>query len=173
MSPRRSVAIAALVLLLGQAFPASAEDWRGPVLEVFRQVVFDPTTYAPAVTSFTAERLDWKSSQVFFQHGYVEHNPQFTISGRPDDVPLSYSAGNRQIVANSLADLSASAMNNISSRVIERLLMARYPDRQKLIRAFCWIERVSFAVTLGTIQSSRHFRQWRENNRLARELGYR
>jgi hypothetical protein len=35
-----------------------------------------------------------------------------------------------------------------------------------------WIERISFAVSLGTVQSSKHFRQWRENERLARELGY-
>jgi hypothetical protein len=172
MSPRRSVVVAALLLLLGQPHPALAQDWPGPVSDVFRQVVFDPTTYAPAVLSFTAERLDWKSSQVFFQHGYVEHNPQFTISGRPDDVPISYGAGKRRITANALADLTASAMNNVSSRVVERVLIARFPKRQKLIRALGWVERISFATTLATVQSSRHFRQWRENERLARELGY-
>lgn len=172
MSRCRSIAVAAFVLLASQPFPASAQDWPGPVSDVFRQVVLDPTTYAPAAVSFTAYRLDWKSSQVFFQHGYVEHNPQFTISGRPDDTPISYGAGTRRITANALADLTASAMNNVSSRVVERVLIARFPKRQKLIRALGWVERISFAASLATIQSSRHFRQWRENERLARELRY-
>jgi hypothetical protein len=173
MSLRLSPAVVAFVLLLSQALPASGQDWPGPVSDVFKQVVLDPTTYAPAALSFTAERLDWKSSQVFFQHGYVEHNPEFTISRRPDDVPIGYGAGNRRITANALADLAASAMNNVSSRVVERLLIARFPQRQKMIRALGWIERIAFAASLATIQSSNHFRQWRKNERLARELGYR
>ena len=172
MSRCRSIAVAAFVVLASQPFPAAAQDWPGPVSDVFRQVVFDPTTYAPAVVSFTAERLDWKSSQVFFQHGYVEHNPQFTISGRPDDLPISYGAGNRRITANALGDLAASVINNVSCRVVERVLIARFPKRRGLVRALGWVERISFAASLATIQSSRHFRQWRENERLAGELGY-
>ena len=173
MSQRRSLVVVAFILLLSQPFPASAQDWPPPAWDVFKQVVFDPTTYVPAAVSFTAERLDWKSSQVFFQHGYVEHNPQFTMSGLPDDVPISYGAGNRRITANALTDLAASAMNNVSNRVVERVLIARFPKRQKLIRVLGWIERISYAASLATVQSANNFRQWRENERLARELGYR
>jgi hypothetical protein len=165
-----SLAVVVLALVIAPQ-PALAED-ESAAWSVFRQVVFDPTTYAPAITSYTAERLDWKSSQVFFQHGYLEQNPQFTVTGRPDDFPIGYGAGNQQILENALKDLGASAINNTTSRVIERMLMDRYPGRRTLIRTIGWIERISFAVALATVQSSEHFRQWRENGRLARELGY-
>ena len=137
-----------------------------PSTSIFRQVVFDPTTFGPAITSYTAERLDWKSSQVFFHHGYVEHNPQFTVSGFADDVPLGYAAGNRVILKNAMQDLGASLINNVVARIVERTLVRRHPNREKLIRTIGWIERISFAVSLATVQSANHFRQWRENERL-------
>jgi hypothetical protein len=164
--------IAGFLALMGAA-PARAADWPSAVESVFKQVVFDPTTYSPAITSYTAERLDWKSSQIFFEHGYVEHNPQFTISGFPDDIPVGYDAGKRIILRNALGDLGTSLIHNTAVRIIERELLERHPERQKLIRAIGWIERISFAVTLASIQSANHFRQWRKNEQLARELGYR
>jgi hypothetical protein len=154
------------------AAPLHAEGVATATREIFKQVALDPTTFGPAAVSYTAERLDWKSSQVFFQHGYLEHNPQFTISGRPDDVPISYGAGKSVILKNALMDLGTSAVNNAAVRIVERFLSNKYPNRKKLIRTMGWIERISFAVSLGTVQSSKHFRQWRENERLARELGY-
>jgi hypothetical protein len=162
----------ALVLPLVLTSVASAQE-PSPVWTVVKQVAADPTTYAPAVVSFTAERLDWSSSQVFFERGYVEKNPQFTISGRPDDLPLRYGAGNHVITMNALADLRSSALNNLTSRVIEHVLLTRYPHRQKLIRTIGWIERISFGAALAYTQSSRHFEQWRYNIQAARELGYR
>jgi len=152
---------------------AQADDWPSPAESIVKQVMLDPTTLAPALTSYTAERLDWKSSQVFFAHGYLEHNAQFTISGLVDDVPVRYAAGKRIILKNALEDLSASLVNNVVARLVERSLARRYPRREKLIRTIGWIERISFAVSLATVQSASHFRQWRENDRLARELGYR
>ena len=166
-------AVAPFVLLSMAPTPAHADDWPSAAGSIFTQVVFDPTTFAPAITSYTAERLDWKSSQVFYQHGYLEHNPQFTVSGFADDVPISYAAGKRVILRNSLEDLGASLVNNVVVRIVERTLVQRHPRREKLIRKIGWIERISFAVSLATIQSANHFRQWRENGRLARELGYR
>jgi hypothetical protein len=166
-------AVAALVLLSMAPTFAHADDWPSAAESIFTQVVFDPTTFAPAITSYTAERLDWKSSQVFLQHGYLEHNPQFTVSGFADDVPISYAVGKRVILKNSLEDLGASLINNVVARIVERELVLRHPGREKLIRTIGWIERISFAVSLGSVQSANHFRQWRENARLARELGYR
>jgi len=166
-------AVAALALLAMASTAARADDWPSAAESIFRQVVFDPTTFAPAITSYTAERLDWKSSQVFFQHGYLEHNPQFTVSGVTDDVAVSYATGKRIIAKNSLEDLGASLINNVVARVIERSLVLRHPKREKLIRTIGWIERISFAIGLGSVQSANHFRQWRENERLAREMGYR
>jgi hypothetical protein len=152
---------------------ANAEDWPSAAETIFAQVVSDPTTFAPSITSYTAERLDWKSSQVFFQHGFVESNPQFTVSGFVDDVPLSYTAGKRVILRDSLSDLGSSLVNNAAARIVERTFVRHYPKREKLIRTIGWIERISFAVSFATVQSANHFRQWRENARDARELGYR
>jgi hypothetical protein len=168
----RTATLPAALVLLALSSVARAQE-PSPVWTVLKQVAVDPTTYAPAVVSFTAERLDWGSSQVFFEHGYVEQNPQFTISGRPNDLPLHYSAGNHVITMNALADLRSSVLNNLTSRAIEHVLLTRYPHRRKLIRTFGWIERISFGVTLAYSQSSRHFEQWRHNTQVARELGYR
>jgi hypothetical protein len=167
------IAVAAIACQPIAAAAAYAQDRASIAWSVARQITFDPTTYAPAIISHTAERLDWKSSQVFFQHGYVERNPQFTISGRPDDVPIGYGAGNRIILGNALKDLGSSAINNAGVAVVERLLLARFPNHPKLIRRLGWAERIAFAASLASVQSATHFRQWRENERLARELGYR
>jgi hypothetical protein len=170
--PGTSHLVIAGLLVSIAAAPVHADGVAEAARDIFKQVVFDPTTYAPAAIHYTAERLDWKSSRVFFQHGYLERNPQFTISGHPDDIPLSYEDGKTVIVGNALMDLSSSLINNTAVRVVERILIAKHPDRQKLIRVLGWIERISYAVSLATVQSSRHFRQWRENDRLAIELGY-
>ena len=168
----RIATLAAALVLLALSSVARAQE-PSPVWTVVKQVAVDPTTYAPAVISFTAERLDWASSQVFFKHGYTEQNPQFTISGRPNDLPLHYSAGNHVIAMNALADLRSSVLNNLTSRVVEQVLLTRYPHRKKSIRTRGWIERISFGAALAYTQSSRHFEQWRHNTQVARELGYR
>jgi hypothetical protein len=167
------LAAAALVALLIAPPPAHAADWPSAARGVFARVVFDPTTYGPAITSYTAERLDWHSSQVFFQHGYLEHNPQFTVSGFADDVPVGYAAGKRIILRNSLEDLAASLTNNVAAAIIERTFIGRHPRREKLIRTIGWIERISFAVALASGESAKHFRQWRDNVDRARQLDYR
>ena len=171
--PRILCVTVALVLLSMAGTPAFADEWPSAVASIFRQVVFDPTTFGPAVTSYAAERLDWKSSQVFFQHGYIEHNPQFTVSGLSDDVAIGYAAGKRVILKNSLEDFGASLTNNVVARIVERTVVRRHPKREKLIRTISWIERMSFAISLASVQSASHFRQWRENERRARELGFR
>jgi hypothetical protein len=124
--------VAALVLLSLAPTSAHADDWPSASWSIFTQVVSDPTTFAPAITSYTAERLDWKSSQLFFQQGYLEHNAQFTLSGYPDDVPISYSAGKEVILKNSLEDLGASLVNNVAARIVERTLVARHPKRENI-----------------------------------------
>src|SRR3981081_690868 len=57
---------------------------------IVKQVVLDPTTYAPAVIAYDATVRDWKPSQPFFNNGFMEQNQRFTISGRPNDVPVAY-----------------------------------------------------------------------------------
>ena len=171
MSISRPIVIALITLM---ASSASAQD-RGRasfVRDVVQKVIVDPTTYAPAILGLEATRLDWRSSQVFFQNGWSERNSRFTVSGQADDMPIGYAAGNRKILMDSIANLQLSLVNNASARVMERLLMPRYPNHHKLIRAIGWIERSAMASYWSYRLSAGHLRQWRENERLARRLGY-
>lgn len=173
-----SAVLISLVLLssVGNA-RAQAVDPEGPrisssVVDVTRGVVLDPTTYAPAAILYQSMRLDWRSSQPFFQHGYVEANDRYTVSGRAHDVPVSFAQGNRKILTDSLLNLPASFANNTTSRVVERMLTQRFPNHPKIIRALGWIERTSFASYMSYRLSAKHFRQWQMNTQLAQQLGY-
>ncbi|HVH29160.1 MAG TPA: hypothetical protein VM818_20540 [Vicinamibacterales bacterium] len=167
----RTVAVALIVLVASSVF-AQDPDRGSFVPDIVKQVFIDPTTYVPAIVAWKATRLDWGSSQVFFQNGYVEKNPRFTVSGRAGDTAIGYAAGNRQILTDALANLELSLINNVSERVFERLLVSRYPNQRKLLRAVGWIERGAMASLLTYRQSAGHFRQWKENERLAGQLGY-
>jgi len=140
--------------------------------DVAKGVLLDPTTYAPAAILHQSMRLDWKSSQPFFQHGYLEENERYTVSGRRHDVPVSFAQGNRQILTESLLNLPMSFANNASSRVVEHVLIDRLPNHPKLVRTLGWIERTSFASYMSYRLSAKHFRQWRMNENLAQQLGY-
>lgn len=162
--------IAAIVLLLLPAAGAAqpAEEPRPMAWDVARAVLIDPTTYAPALIAHEAMTRDWKTSQVLFAHGWVERNPRFTISGRPNDVPISYAAGNGIIHREALKMFQYSALNNAAVGVGERLLASRYPSRKKLIRTVAWIERIGYASFVAYRNSADHFRQAAENRRVAR-----
>jgi hypothetical protein len=166
------VAAGAIVGAAADARGQSTSDADPPlVLEVARRVACDPTTYAPTIVVHTARQLDWSSSQPLFALGYLEANPRYTVSGRPDDVPVSYAAGNRRIARDTVGLLGWSAANNAVSAVVERRLIARAPRHRRLIRTIGWIERVSFAAYWSHRLSRRHVEQWRANRDLARELG--
>ena len=143
-----------------------------PAVEIIKRVAFDPTTYGPAAISFGAHRLDWSSSQVFFQRGFFENNPDFTISGMPHDTPIGYGAGNRKILVGTLGMLGTSLVNNAASAIVERLVMNRFPDHRKLVRTLGWIERGLLASYWSYSESAHHFRQWRSNEQMARQLGF-
>lgn len=171
----RAVRVFIVVMALGLA-PASlraqAEQPRPFAWDVARAVLIDPTTFAPALISHEAIRQDWKTSQILFANGWLEQNPRFTTSGRANDVPVSYDEGTRRIRATALTMLQYSAVNNVSARVVERLLVARYPRRKTLIRALSWAERIAFASLLTYRNSADHIRQASTNRRLAIEYGY-
>jgi len=164
--------IAALILLVASSVAAQDRTRGTSVSDVVRSVALDPTTYAPAIVTWEAMRLDWRSSQIFFQHGWVEHNSQFTVSGRADDIAIGYAAGNRAIVTDAFANLQVSLVNNVSERVFERLLMNRYPDHRTLLRTAGWIERITMASYRTYRQAAGHVRQWQDNERRAQHLGY-
>jgi len=166
-------ALTAIVLVLASALAsAQTEEHRPFAWGVARAVLVDPTTYAPALISYESMRQDWKTSQVLFTHGWLEQNRRFTISGRANDVPLGYREGTSRIRGAALTVLRDSAVNNVSARIIERLLVARYPRRKNLIRTLSWVERIAIASLLTYVNSADHLRQASSNRRLAREYGY-
>ena len=105
-----------------------AQDSNAPgkiVWDVAKSVVFDPTTYAPAIIGYTSQRADWNTSQILFQAGWVEKNARFTLSGLPDDKPIGYAAGNRLIRKDAVGLFKESVFNNVIAGTAERVLMAR------------------------------------------------
>lgn len=166
------------VIMLWTASVASAQTGEAPhratsfLADLTKDIVFDPTTWAPASISFTATRLDWNSSQVFFRQGILERNPRFTVNGVSPGIAVTYGDGNRKILGDTLAILQMSAVNNLSTNLIERVLVKRYPDKRTLLRTVSWIERIAFASYWSQRLSAAHFEQWRANERLAREYGF-
>jgi hypothetical protein len=168
-------AIVLLVAVLCQPATLAAQDAQRPsfVVDLAKSVAFDPTTYAPGVLSHHAAVRDWDTSQPLFRHGYLELNPRFTVSGLPEDVPVSYDAGRRIILKDALMRIQVSAIHNVTSRSLERVLLERHPERRKLIRILGWIERTAFASYVAYELSVHHYRQARENERLASANGFR
>jgi hypothetical protein len=165
--------VAVTALLLFSAVGAIAQD-RGErpfIADVITRVVLDPTTYAPAALAYDATMRDWRTSQPFFHRGFYESNARFTISGLPNDVAISYGAGQRIIRADALVSLRRSAVNNLAEQIIERVLVNKYPNHRKLVRAVGWAQRISFASFKAYKLSSPHYRQAGQNERLARQLG--
>jgi hypothetical protein len=117
--------------------------------------------------------LDWASSQPLFRLGFLEANPRFTRNGLPDDIAMDYRSGNRRILIDGLQTVGMSAINNLVERIFERSLIGRHPTHKKLIRSLGWVERISYASFMSYHLSEGHFRQWQENKRLVRQLGYR
>jgi hypothetical protein len=161
-------------LLLLSATGATAQDRveRPFIADVITRVVLDPTTYAPAALAYDATMRDWRTSQPFFQHGFHESNARFTISGLPNDVAVSYGAGQRIIFRDALESLQRSAVNNLSEQIIERLLVNKYPNHRKMIRAVGWAQRISFASFKAYQLSAPHYRQAGQNERVAAQLGF-
>ncbi len=161
-----------MVLVFSPLSVLGQQSTESPVRGVFKRVAFDPTTYAPAIVSGVAQHLDWKSSQVFFQQGFLERNPAYTVSGRADDIPISYEVGNERIGRAVFVNLGTSLVNNVAIALVERALIERHPEHRKLVRGLGWAERIAFASWLTYQKSAMHFRQWQRNRELERQLGY-
>jgi hypothetical protein len=174
LARKTSIALMLAALLFVPATRAVAQEEKPSsfLLDVGKRVALDPTTYAPAIVAFAATRQDWVTSQPLFQHGMNELNPRFTVSGLPNDTPISYEAGNRRIVLDALINLQASAVSNFAGTVVERMLVERYPAHHKLIHGLGWVERIALSSFLSYKLSSQHFRQAQANEQLARQLGY-
>ena len=152
---------------------ASAQTDSNVFWDVTKAVVFDPTTYAPATLSYTSMKMDWQSSQALFRNGWVEQNHRFTVSGRPNDVPVSFGDGNRKIRQMALLHLQESIINNPAANLFERVLANKYPQHRKLFKVLSWVERVAFASYVSYAASANHFKQAERNRQMAAQYGYR
>ena len=167
--------IALGMALLASPSVASAQDAEHGsfAADVAKHVIFDPTTYIPAILGYDSTMRDWNSSQPFFQHGFVEHNAQFTVSGLPNDRAVSYNVGRQMIVRDLFTNLEISLVNNVTDSAFERALIEKHPEHRKLVRTLGWIEKNAFAAYLSYRLSAVHYRQWQQNLQLAQQLGYR
>ncbi len=163
----------AMMILTPAIASAQSETDSNIFWDVTKAVIFDPTTYAPATLSYTSMKMDWNSSQTLFRNGWVEQNHRFTISGRPNDVPVSYGDGNKRIRHMALLHLQESIINNTATNLFERVLTDKYPQHRKLFKVLSWVERVAFASYVSYAASANHFKQTERNRQLAVQYGYR
>ena len=162
-----------MMILMPAIASAQSETDSNIFWDVTKAVVFDPTTYAPATLSYTSMKLDWDSSQTLFRNGWVEQNHRFTLSGRPNDLPVSYAEGNKRIRQMALLHLQESLINNVAANVFERVLAEKYPQHRKVFKVLSWVERIAFASYVSYVASSSHFKQTERNRQLAVQFGYR
>jgi hypothetical protein len=151
---------------------SAQEDRPSAGVELLKHVAFDPTTYAPAALGYYSMVRDWNTSQPLFEHGANEMNPRYTVTGRSNDAPLSYSAGHRQILKDALFNLEVSAASNATSYIVERMLTERYPTHRKLFHALGWVQRISLSAALSYQLSIQHFRQTDLNEQMAQRSGF-
>ena len=170
---RQIVTALAIAMVLMPAYASAQEsDGGSAVGSIFKRVVFDPTTYAPAVIAYDGTMRDWNTSQPFFRNGYNERNERFTLSGLPNDRPVSYEVGRRKVLSDAFVSLEMSLINNVSSQVFERVLIDRFPERRKLVRTIGWIERTAFASFMAYHLSSQHYNQAAANQAYAQQMGF-
>jgi hypothetical protein len=148
----------------------SADSAKPLLVETVTRVVTDPTTYALPAIVYAGHRLDWDTSQKLFAYGYFEVNPQFTVSGRTADVPISFAAGKRKILRYSLSTIGNAIINNAACAVVERRLIERAPQRRKLVRSLGWIERGLVTAYWSQRLTHNQVVQWRDNQRVIGEL---
>ena len=178
MRASRIASAITILLLLTIAAPVCAQNPESAgdnnsFWNISKSVLLDPTTYVPAGISYTATRLDWNTSQPFFARGYIERNPRFTLTGQPNDVPLSFADGNKRILTDTLMVMQMSAVHNLGVQSLERMLIAKNPEHRKLIKTIGWIERIAVSSYWSYRLSEQHWAQWRENQQLASSLNIR
>ena len=173
MRAMRRLLLLSMMILMPAIASAQTESDSNVVWDVTKAVLFDPTTYAPATLSYTSMKMDWDSSQTLFRNGWVEQNQRFTISGRPNALPVSYEEGNKRIGQMALLHLQESLVNNAAANIFERVLANKYPQHRKVFKVLSWTERIAFASYVSYMASANHFKQNERNRQLAMQFGYR
>jgi hypothetical protein len=172
MQVMKRLMLLSILILMPTIASAQSDTDSNVVWDVTKAVLLDPTTYAPAVLSYSSMKMDWDSSQPLFRNGWVEQNRRFTISGRPNDVPVSYAEGNKRIRQMAFMHLQESLVNNVAANVFERVLANKYPQHRKLFKVLSWAERIAFASYVSYVASEGHFKQTGRNRQLAVQFGF-
>jgi hypothetical protein len=172
MQVMKRLMLLSMMILTPTIASAQSDTESNVVWDVTKAVLLDPTTYAPAVLSYSSMKMDWDSSQPLFRNGYVEQNRRFTISGRANDLPVSYEEGNKRIRQMALMHLQESLVNNVAANVFERVLTNKYPQHRKLFKVLSWAERIAFASYVSYVASESHFKQTGRNRQLAVQFGF-
>ena len=169
---RKVMIVTMLAMALSRA--VYAQD-REPsfVGHALKSTFLDPSTYAPAGLFYDATMRDWKTSQPFFRNGFVEHNSRFTRSGFSNDIPISYEDGRKQILIDSLVVLGVSAVHNFTERLIQHGLKNHFSEHKKKVLVLGIIERSAVATIQSFELAAPHYYQWRDNVRLAQQMGLR
>lgn len=173
MRAMKRLTLVTMLMLMPAIASAQAENDSNVFWDVTKAVVFDPTTYAPATLSHTSLKMDWESSQTLFRNGWLEQNHRFTVSGLPNDIPVSFADGNKRIRQMAFLHLQESIINNAAANIFERVLAQKYPEHRKLFKVLSWVERIAFASYVSYAASANHFRQTERNRQLAIQYGYR
>jgi len=166
------LALACVTLLWSTAASAQTSEPSSSISRILKAVGRDPVTYTPVVMKFTAMSLDWESSQIFFRHGFVEHNERYTVSGRPDDVPISHAAGRRKLAMDSLTLLARTVPQSLAERATERLLVRVFPQHKKAMVVAGRAIRILGASYMSYTTSRANIRRWQRNERLAHQMGF-
>jgi hypothetical protein len=172
VKPNNLVLVPACVVLLWPAAASAQTKEPSPsVSAIINTVARDPVTYAPVALKYVAMRLDWESSQIFFQHGFVEHNARYTVSGLEDDVAVSHGTGHRRLAMDSLRLFARTVPQNLAERATETLLIRRFPQHRKLFLVAGQAARIAGASYVAYSWSRPNIGQWRRNERLAAQMG--
>ena len=172
MKPNNLVLVLACVLLWSAAASAQTKEPSPSVSAIIKTVARDPATYAPVALKYVAMRLDWESSQIFFRHGFVEHNARYTVSGLNDDVAVSHATGQRRLAMDSLRLFARTVPQNVAERATEALFIRRFPQHRKLFLVAGQAARIAGASYLAYSWSRPNLGQWHRNERLAAQMGY-
>ena len=135
MQVMKRLLLLSMMILTPAIASAQSDTDSNVVWDVTKAVILDPTTYAPAVLSYSSMKMDWDSSQPLFRNGWVEQNRRFTISGRPNDLPVSYAEGNKRIRQMALMHLQESLVNNVAANVFERVLAEQIPAAPEAVQS--------------------------------------
>jgi len=167
-----ALVLACVALLWSAGASAQTKEPSPSVSAIIKSVARDPATFAPVALKYVAMRLDWESSQIFFQHGFVEHNSRYTISGLEDDLAVSHGTGRRRLAMDSLKLLTRTVPQNFAERATEALLIRRFPQHRTLFLVAGRAARIASASYLAYSWSRPNIGQWRRNERLAAQMGF-